>query len=77
MGSGIDGNGSHAKRSQAARRAMLARAERTKCHKCERKNATKRHLLDGGMMAIDKCRYCQHERTVWDNWPKAFTPEKP
>lgn len=66
MGSGIDGNGGHARRSQAQRRAGVIRAERARCRACNRGNATRRFELDGGALVVAVCRYCKHERIVFD-----------
>lgn len=68
MGSGIDGNGSHGRRSRAQSRAGVIRAERARCVACGRGNACKRHDLDEGMLVVKVCRYCGHEQTVVNLW---------
>ena len=56
MGSGIDGSGEHARRSQSARRAAKKAAVRRQCKAYGRKMATTKHVLDGGLLIVRKCR---------------------
>lgn len=70
MGSGIDGNGGHAKGRVHSTR-LASYEQRVRVVRRVAGNACKRHELDGGVLVIKVCRYCGNEQTIFSGYEES------